>query len=80
LALDLQEPANHNFSSFFSRSEFERLKEDKVDTIINLAGKAHDTKNRGKAEAYFEINTGLTQKIFDYFLQSGASGLSISAL
>ncbi|MDR3341028.1 MAG: NAD-dependent epimerase/dehydratase family protein [Candidatus Symbiothrix sp.] len=44
----------------------------KFDTIIHLAGKAHDTKNKSQAQAYFDINTGLTQKIFDYFLQSGA--------
>jgi nucleoside-diphosphate-sugar epimerase len=37
-----------------------------------LAGKAHDTKNRSEAQTYFDINTGLTQKIFDYFLQSNA--------
>lgn len=43
-----------------------------VDAIIHLAGKAHDTKNKSKAEIYFEVNTGLTQKIFDYFLQSAA--------
>lgn len=40
------------------------------DAIIHLAGKAHDTKNQSEAQAYFDINTGLTQKIFDYFLQS----------
>ena len=40
------------------------------DAIIHLAGKAHDTKNRSAAQAYFDINTGLTQKIFDFFLES----------
>ena len=39
-----------------------------VDAIIHLAGKAHDTKNQAAAEIYFKVNTGLTQKIFDYFL------------
>lgn len=39
-----------------------------VDAIIHLAGKAHDTKNQSAAEVYFKVNTGLTQKIFDYFL------------
>ncbi len=39
-----------------------------VDAIIHLAGKAHDTKNKSAAEVYFKVNTGLTQKIFDYFL------------
>ena len=42
------------------------------DVIIHLAGKAHDTKNQSVAQAYFDINTGLTQKIFDFFLESTA--------
>ncbi|CDE00884.1 nAD dependent epimerase/dehydratase family protein [Bacteroides uniformis CAG:3] len=42
------------------------------DAIIHLAGKAHDTKNRSAAQAYFDINMGLTQKIFDFFLESSA--------
>lgn len=43
-----------------------------VDAIIHLAGKAHDTKNKSKADVYFQVNTELTKKIFDYFLQSEA--------
>lgn len=43
------------------------------DVIIHLAGKAHDTKNQSKAEEYFDINTGLTKKIFDFFLESSAT-------
>ena len=39
-----------------------------VDAIIHLAGKAHDVKNKSAADVYFKVNTGLTQKIFDYFL------------
>lgn len=42
------------------------------DAIIHLAGKAHDTKNQSVAQVYFDINTGLTQKIFDFFLESSA--------
>lgn len=42
------------------------------DAIIHLAGKAHDTKNQSVAQAYFDINTGLTRKIFDFFLESKA--------
>ena len=42
------------------------------DAIIHLAGKAHDTKNKAAADVYFQVNTGLTQKIFDYFQASGA--------
>lgn len=43
-----------------------------IDVIIHLAGKAHDTKNTAQAQEYFDINTGLTKKIFDFFLASGA--------
>lgn len=42
------------------------------DAIIHLAGKAHDTKNKSAADVYFKVNTGLTQKIFDFFLASSA--------
>lgn len=42
------------------------------DAFIHLAGKAHDTKNKSAADVYFKVNTGLTQKIFDYFLASSA--------
>ena len=40
-----------------------------MDAIIHLAGKAHDTKNQSAAEVYFKVNTGLTEKIFDWFLK-----------
>jgi nucleoside-diphosphate-sugar epimerase len=43
-----------------------------VDAIIHLAGKAHDTKNKSAAEVYFNVNTDLTKKIYDYFLNSSA--------
>ena len=39
-----------------------------VDAIIHLAGKAHDVKNQSAADVYFKVNTGLTQKIFDWYL------------
>lgn len=42
------------------------------DAIIHLAGKAHDIKNQSARQVYFDINTGLTQKIFDFFLESKA--------
>lgn len=42
------------------------------DAIIHLAGKAHDTKNQSEGQVYFDINTGLTQKMFDFFLESSA--------
>ncbi len=41
----------------------------KSDAIVHLAGKAHDTENTSSEEDYFEINTELTKKLFDQFLQ-----------
>lgn len=40
------------------------------DALIHLAGKAHDTKNTADPEEYFQVNTELTQHVFDRFLQS----------
>lgn len=37
----------------------------KVDAVVHLAGKAHDLKKVSSPESYFEINVGLTQKIFE---------------
>lgn len=41
-----------------------------VDAIIHLAGKAHDTRNKSAEEVYFKVNTELTKRIFDWFLES----------
>lgn len=38
--------------------------------VIHLAGKAHDTANTSAEKEYFEINTELTKKLFDDFLNS----------
>jgi len=42
------------------------------DAVIHLAGKAHDTKNTTLEEEYYKVNTDLTKKIFDAFLESKA--------
>ncbi|MER2998496.1 NAD-dependent epimerase/dehydratase family protein [Pontibacter populi] len=41
-----------------------------IDAIIHLAGKAHDLKNTTNPEEYFHVNTDLTIKLFDLFLES----------
>lgn len=38
--------------------------------LFHLAGKAHDLKNGSNPEDYFEVNTKLTQELFDIFLES----------
>jgi len=41
-----------------------------TDAIVHLAGKAHDTKNTSADKEYFEVNTELTKKLFQEFLNS----------
>lgn len=40
--------------------------------VIHLAGKAHDLKKASNSDKYYEVNTELTQKVFDAFLDSNA--------
>ena len=68
--LDIINPEKDGVKQTFSWEEMEADAIPKVDAIIHLAGKAHDTKNQNKAEVYFQVNTELTKKIFDYFLNS----------
>ena len=68
--LDIHQPDKEGVERTFSWDEIGKVPP--VDAIVHLAGKAHDTKNQSEAKSYFDINTGLTQRIFDYFLQSDA--------
>lgn len=71
--LDIVSPEKAGVVKTFSWDDLEAGVVPAMDAIIHLAGKAHDTKNKSAADVYFKVNTGLTQKIFDYFLSSGAS-------
>lgn len=69
--LDIISPEKEGVIKTYSWQDLEQGFVPAVDIIIHLAGKAHDTKNKSAADIYFKVNTGLTQKIFDYFLKSG---------
>ena len=66
--LDIIAPEKSGVVKTYSWDDLDAGKVPEVDAIVHLAGKAHDTKNQSVAEVYFKVNTGLTQKIFDYFL------------
>lgn len=70
--LDIIAPEKEGVVKTFSWDDLEAGVVSDIDAIIHLAGKAHDTKNKSAADVYFKVNTGLTQKIFDYFMASGA--------
>ncbi len=69
--LDIVSPQKEGVIQTFAWNELKNLPP--IDLVIHLAGKAHDTKNQTDAQVYFDINTGLTQKIFDWFLASPAT-------
>ena len=70
--LDIVVPEKDGVVKTFSWDDLDAGDIPAIDAIIHLAGKAHDTKNKSAAEVYFRVNTGLTQKVFDYFLSSEA--------
>ncbi len=72
IALDISEPETHLYSCFVKWNELENIKTPQLDSIVHLAGKAHDTKNTTQEKDYFDINFGLTKQIFDFFLKSNA--------
>ncbi len=73
IALDVKESDKNKYDVFYSWNEIEKIAWSQIDTIIHLAGKAHDTKNTTEEKVYFEINVGLSRQIFEYFLKSNAN-------
>jgi nucleoside-diphosphate-sugar epimerase len=51
---------------------YESFNFDGVESIIHLAGKAHDLKKTSSSQEYYEVNTDLTKKVYDAFLVSEA--------
>lgn len=70
--LDIIDPPKEGVIRTYSWEDLEKYDFPKVDAIIHLAGKAHDVKNKSASDVYFKINTGLTQKIYGWFLKSSA--------
>ena len=70
IGLDFVAPEKEGVAKTYSWDDLsnENEKIPDIDAIIHLAGKAHDTKNQSAADVYFKVNTGLTQKIFDWYL------------
>jgi nucleoside-diphosphate-sugar epimerase len=64
-------PRKDDHIDYYSWDELSGLPSS-VDVVIHLAGKAHDTNDKTEAQVYYDINTELTKKIFDWFLRSTA--------
>lgn len=70
--LDIVTPEKDGVVKTYTWADLDAGRVPEVDAVIHLAGKAHDTKNKADADVYFKVNTGLTQKIYDHYLQSPA--------
>ena len=68
--LDIIAPEKEGVAKTYSWDDLDAGVLPEIDAIIHLAGKAHDTRNQTVADVYFKVNTGLTQKIFDWYLAS----------
>ena len=56
------------YSAFFTWDALaggETFPVDRYDAVVHLAGKAHDLKKVASEQSYFDINVGLTEKIFN---------------
>lgn len=72
IALDLSKKINSSYYKEYTWKEIHTIDFNSVNTIIHLAGLAHDTAKTQNANNYFNINVGLTKQIFDHFINSTA--------
>lgn len=69
--LDIVQPEKEGVKHTFGWEALDAVGEiPEIDAVIHLAGKAHDTRNKSAADVYFKVNTGLTEKIFDWYMAS----------
>lgn len=66
--LDIVAPEKEGVIKTYSWDDLDSPDFPEIDAVIHLAGKAHDTRNKSAADVYFKVNTGLTQRIFDWYL------------
>lgn len=68
--LDIISPEKDGIEHTFDWTALNDLAALKLHAIIHLAAIAHDIKNQTLAQEFLDVNLGLTQKIFDFFLAS----------
>lgn len=71
--LDIVYPEKEGVKKTFGWEDLKSQDFPKIDAIIHLAGKAHDTRKKSAADVYFKVNTRLTQKIFDWYMASATA-------
>ena len=64
LALDMVK-GDAPYTAFYTWDQLGDIDWSAIDAVVHLAGKAHDTRNVTKPQVYFDVNVGLTQKLFN---------------
>lgn len=64
IALDIAKGNVDAYSEFYTWDQLGEIDWTRIDAVVHLAGKAHDTKNVTMPQVYFDVNVGLTQKLF----------------
>ena len=70
--IDIKGESWLSYDKFYTWAEMDRIPWDRLEVVIHLAGKAHDTKNVVNEYEYYEVNVELTKLIFDQFQISSA--------
>ena len=67
IALDIPKAKRDDvpYSAFYSWDDLGNIDFAGIDAVVHLAGKAHDLKKVSDPKSYFDINVGLTERIFN---------------
>ena len=67
IALDILKAKRDDvpYKAFYSWDDLGNIDFAGIDAVVHLAGKAHDLKNVSDPQSYFDINVGLTERIFN---------------
>ena len=65
LAIDVASQAGTAYSEFYTWDELDLVDWSRVDAVVHLAGKAHDTRNTSDEKSYFDVNVGFTKKVLE---------------
>ena len=65
VALDIAKGNVEEYSAFYTWDDLDKIDWSSINAVVHLAGKAHDLKKVSDPQSYFDINVGLTQKLFN---------------
>lgn len=67
LALDILTARRDDvpYRAFYTWDDLDKIEWPSIDAVVHLAGKAHDLKKVSDPQSYFDINVGLTERIFN---------------